>query len=141
MEWPFGGDMKKTLLIFATAALMTIPAMAQTSTPAPAPAPAATAPAPAAKPTIQQRKRNQQERIAQGVKSGQLTAGETSKLEKQEAGINKEERAMKQQNNGKLTAQDRKTIRQQQNQESRRIYRDKHNNKTQPGVTPDTPKK
>ncbi|HEX8926081.1 MAG TPA: hypothetical protein VF786_09830, partial [Terriglobales bacterium] len=62
--------MKKTLLILATAALMTIPAVAQV--PAPAPAPAATAPAP--RPTIQQRKRNQQARIAQGVNSGQLTA-------------------------------------------------------------------
>jgi hypothetical protein len=139
MERPFGGDMKKTLLILATAALMTIPAMAQTSTPATTTAPAATAPA--AKPTIQQRKRNQQARIAQGVKSGQLTAGETAKLEKQEHAINKEERAMKQENNGKLTVQDRKTINQQQSQMSRRIYRDKHNDKTQPGVTPDTPKK
>jgi hypothetical protein len=78
---------------------------------------------------INQRKTDQQDRIAQGVKSGQLTAGETSKLEKQEAGINKEERGMRAQDNGKLTKQDRKTLHQQQNQESRRIYRDKHNNK------------
>ncbi len=77
--------------------------------------------------TINQRKENQQDRIAQGVKSGQLTAGETAKLEKQEAGINKEERGMRAQDNGKLTAQDRKTIKTQQNQESKRIYRDKHN--------------
>ena len=85
---------------------------------------------------IHARKNNQQARIAQGVKSGQLTAGETAKLEKQESAINKEERAMKQQNNGKLTAQDRRTINKQQNQESRRIYAKKHNNKTQPGVAP-----
>ncbi|HEY1925514.1 MAG TPA: hypothetical protein VGG58_09680, partial [Candidatus Acidoferrum sp.] len=31
---------------------------------------------------VGQRKENQQDRIAQGVKSGQLTAGETAKLEK-----------------------------------------------------------
>jgi hypothetical protein len=78
-------------------------------------------------PTINQRKEDQQARIAQGVKSGQLTAGETSKLEHQESGINKEERGMRAQDNGKLTRQDRKTINRQQNQESRRIYRDKHN--------------
>jgi hypothetical protein len=76
---------------------------------------------------IQDRKVDQQDRIAQGVKSGQLTAGETSHLEGQEAGINKEERGMKAQDNGKLTSQDRKTINRQQNAESRRIRRDKHN--------------
>jgi hypothetical protein len=78
---------------------------------------------------INQRKTDQQDRIAQGVKSGQLTAGETSHLETQEAGINKEERGMRAQDNGHLTKTDRKTLHQQQNQESRRIYRDKHNGK------------
>jgi hypothetical protein len=78
---------------------------------------------------INQRKVDQQDRIAQGVKSGQLTAGETSRLEHQEAGINKEERGMRAQDNGHLTKADRQTIHQQQNQESRRIYRDKHNGK------------
>jgi methionine-rich copper-binding protein CopC len=76
---------------------------------------------------INQRKVNQQDRIAQGVKSGQLTAGETSRLEHQEAGINHEERGMRAQDNGHLTTQDRQTLHAQQNQESRRIYRDKHN--------------
>jgi Spy/CpxP family protein refolding chaperone len=78
---------------------------------------------------INQRKTDQQQRIGQGVKSGQLTAGETSHLEHQEAGINKEERGMRAQDNGHLTKSDRKTIHKQQNQESRRIYRDKHNAK------------
>jgi hypothetical protein len=78
---------------------------------------------------INQRKTDQQDRIGQGVKSGQLTAGETSHLEGQEAGINKEERGMRAQDNGHLTKQDRQTIHKQQNQESRRIYRDKHNAK------------
>jgi hypothetical protein len=78
-------------------------------------------------PTINQRKVDQQDRIAQGVKSGQLTAGETGRLEHQESGINKEERGMKAQDNGHLTKQDRKTLTHQQNVESRRIYRDKHN--------------
>ncbi len=78
---------------------------------------------------INQRKVDQQDRIAQGVKSGQLTAGETGRLEHQEAGINKEERGMRAQDNGHLTKSDRQTIHQQQNQESRRIYRDKHNGK------------
>ena len=90
-------------------------------------APATTTPPP----TINQRKENQQDRIGQGVKSGQLTAGETSRLEHQEAGLNKEERGMRAQDNGHLTKSDRQTIHQQQNQESRRIYRDKHNARKQ----------
>jgi hypothetical protein len=36
---------------------------------------------------------------------------------------------MRAQDNGHLTKTDRKTLHQQQNQESRRIYRDKHNGK------------
>jgi hypothetical protein len=76
---------------------------------------------------INQRKVDQQDRIAQGVKSGELTAGETGRLEHQEAGINKEERGMRAQDNGHLTTQDRKTINRQQNVESKRIHRDKHN--------------
>jgi hypothetical protein len=79
--------------------------------------------------TINQRKENQQDRIAQGVKSGQLAPGETSRLEHQEAGINKEEKGMRAQDNGHLTKQDRKLIKRQQNQESKRIYRAKHNAK------------
>jgi methionine-rich copper-binding protein CopC len=75
---------------------------------------------------INQRKADQQDRIANGVKNGQLTAGQTAHLEHQEAGINKEERGMRAQDNGHLTKQDRQTIHAQQNQESRRIYRDKH---------------
>lgn len=80
---------------------------------------------------INSRKENQQDRIAQGVKSGQLTAGETARLEHQEQGINGEERGMRAEDNGHLTAQDRRTLATQQNQESKRIYRDKHNGATQ----------
>lgn len=76
---------------------------------------------------INQRKADQQHRIAQGVRSGQLTPHETAHLEHQERGINREERAMRAQNNGHLTRQDKRVINRQQNAESRRIYRDKHN--------------
>jgi methionine-rich copper-binding protein CopC len=75
---------------------------------------------------INQRKVDQQDRIANGVQNGKLSAGQTAHLEHQEAGINKEERGMRAQDNGHLTKQDRQTIHAQQNQESRRIYRDKH---------------
>jgi hypothetical protein len=79
---------------------------------------------------IQQRKENQQQRIAQGVHSGQLTAGETANLDRKEAGLNREERDMRQDNGGRLTAGQRQKINRQQNRLSRNIYRDKHNGKT-----------
>jgi len=79
---------------------------------------------------IHQRQMNQQRRINQGVKSGQLTRHEARTLERQHRAINRETRAMRAQNNGRLTKQDRRTIHRQQNQESRRIYRKKHNART-----------
>jgi len=78
-------------------------------------------------PTIQQRKKNQQDRIANGVQSGQLTAGETKNLENKEANLNKEERGMRAADNGKLTGADRAKLNHQQNGLSNDIYQDKHN--------------
>ena len=80
---------------------------------------------------VNDRQRNQQERIGQGVESGSLTAGETSHLEKQESGINQEVRQDRKANGGTLTAQEHRQVNRQQNRESRRIYKDKHNGKTQ----------
>jgi hypothetical protein len=79
--------------------------------------------------TIQQRKVNQQDRIAQGVKSGQLTPGETTKLERQQKSINKEERNMRKADDGHLTAGDRKALNNRQNRASKNIYDKKHNAK------------
>jgi hypothetical protein len=83
-----------------------------------------------AKPEVAQRKENQQDRIANGVKSGQLTAGETANLETKEAAINGETRADRAANGGKLTSAEKKQINQQQNQLSKQIYQDKHNANT-----------
>jgi len=81
-------------------------------------------------PTIQQRKENQQDRIANGVQDDQLTAGETKNLENKEANLNSEERTMRADDNGHLTAADRTKINNQQNTLSKDIYNDKHNGKT-----------
>jgi hypothetical protein len=78
-------------------------------------------------PTVQQRKQNQQNRIANGIQSGQLTAGETKNLENKESGINKEEAGMRASDNGKLTSADRTKLNNQQNRTSNQIYQDKHN--------------
>jgi hypothetical protein len=96
-----------------------LPVAAQTSTPAAAPA------------TINQRKENQQDRIANGVQSGELTAGETKHLEKKESELNHEERDMRKLDNGHLTAADRATLNQQQNKLSSDIYKQKHDAQVQ----------
>jgi hypothetical protein len=81
-------------------------------------------------PSIAQRKENQQDRIANGVKSGQLTAGETAKLETKAAAINGETKADRAANGGKLTAAEKAKINGQQNNLSKQIYKDKHNANT-----------
>lgn len=81
--------------------------------------------------TIHQRKENQQDRIAQGVRSGQLTAHETRNLERREVSINREEHRMRRADDGRLTRADRKAINRRQNRVSRSIYRDKHNARVQ----------
>lgn len=80
---------------------------------------------------VGQRRENQQDRVAQGVKSGQLTAGETANIEKKEAAVNQEVKTDRALNGGKLTGQERKSVNRQQNQMSRKIDRDKHNAATQ----------
>jgi hypothetical protein len=77
------------------------------------------------------RAENQQQRIAQGVRSGQMTAGETRNVEGREASINHQVAADRAANGGHLTAQEHQQVNQRQNNVSRSIYNDKHNANTQ----------
>ncbi len=110
----------KALMLTSAFAGLLLPATAQTSSTAPATAPA----------SINQRKENQQDRIANGVQDGQLTPGETRNVEKKESDLNHEEHDMRKLDNGHLTAADRATLNQQQNKLSNKIYQDKHNART-----------
>jgi hypothetical protein len=76
---------------------------------------------------IQQRKENQQDRIANGVANGSLTPHETANLEHKEAGLNHEIRHDRRQNGGNVTNKEKAQVNRQQNQLSRNIYRDKQN--------------
>ena len=67
------------------------------------------------------------DRIAQGVKSGSLTPGETAHIEKNESKLNKEVRQDRKANDGKLTPQEKAQVNRQQNKLSKQIYKDKHN--------------
>jgi hypothetical protein len=107
---------KSFILTAAIAGLMLPAAVAQTNT---------------TSPTINQRKENQQDRIANGIQDGQLTAGETKHLEKKETELNQEERDMRKLDNGHLTTADRATLNQQQNKLSQDIYKQKHDAQVQ----------
>jgi hypothetical protein len=110
-------------LMSAVLAVFALPVVAQSSQGTPS--------TPVTGQTIQDRKENQQDRIANGVGSGQLTAGETANLEKKESNLNQEERDMRKLDDGHLTGADKATLNQQQNQLSKQIYQDKHNSAVQ----------
>src|ERR1700743_3433299 len=72
----------------------------------------------------QQRDVNQQERIEQGLQSGQLTTKEAGKLEKDEAHVDHlEQRDLK---DGKRTPKETAQINAAQNRVSNQIYQQKH---------------
>jgi hypothetical protein len=123
----------KSFFLSAALAAMILPAAAQNN------APASTTPAPDPpvkrdKATIAKRKENQQDRIANGINSGELTAGEASRLEKEESKLNAETREMREDNGGKLTPAEKAKVTRQQNRLSHQIYRQKHDAQVQPGT-------
>jgi len=80
-------------------------------------------PGTAAMDSVNGRRYNQQGRIANGISSGQLTAGETKNLEGREANLNGEIHNDRAANGGKLTPQEHQQVNQQQNNLSKSIYK------------------
>lgn len=76
---------------------------------------------------VNQRDRNQQKRIGEGLENGSLTAGEAKKLETKETKLNREQRDMREDNGGRLTASEKAKVNRQQNRVSKQIYNKKHN--------------
>lgn len=109
--------MKRTSsLLVAVLASFALPVLAQTAV-APARNPAAT-------PGVDQRQANQQQRIDQGVKSGELTGKEAARLEKGQERVQKIEDKAKA--DGKVTPKERERLQKAQNVESRKIANQKH---------------
>lgn len=79
---------------------------------------------PTGDPGIQQRERNQERRIEQGVKKGQLTPREAGKLETEQAKIKQDEERMKA--DGKLTRAERKKLKREQRSASKHIQQERH---------------
>ncbi len=75
---------------------------------------------------VDRREARQQDRIGEGVESGQLTPLEAARLERKEGRINREIRRDRAANGGTLTPGEKASINRQQNRVSRQIYRQKH---------------
>ena len=89
-------------------------------------------------PGVNRREHNQEGRIGQGVRSGQLTKEEAQGLAATQKEIRQEEKAYK--SDGVLTKDERKDLHQDLNAASKEIYSEKHDAETQPGVKPAEPK-
>ena len=99
--------MKHVVIIASLALFASLSAQAQTDTP-----------------RFDQRQANQQQRIDQGVASGQLTPREATRLENGQARLqNKEDRAKA---DGVVTPQERARLQHAENVQSRHIARQKH---------------
>ena len=69
----------------------------------------------------------QNQRIHQGVRSGELTRWESRDLRHDERGIRREARHDRWENGGHLTSDERKDLRHDLNHQSKEIYAYKHN--------------
>jgi hypothetical protein len=72
---------------------------------------------------VNNRLANQNQRIHQEVKEGELTRGQAAKLHKEDHQIRKEERLMASQNGGHITKSEQRVLNQQENGVSRQIGR------------------
>jgi hypothetical protein len=96
--------------------------------------PSTTNAGPAARdPGVNTRQREQHHRVAQGTRSGQLTAAERKDVAKEQQAIRKEEREFK--SDGKLTIDERKELQKDLNQASKNIYEQKHDAEVRPSTT------
>lgn len=76
---------------------------------------------------VNARQGNQQQRINNGVRSGQMTPGEARNVERRDTSIANQARTDRQANGGNLTNNERQQINQRQNNVSRSINNDNHN--------------
>jgi hypothetical protein len=76
--------------------------------------------------TISQRREHQQQRIAQGIRTGRLNAHQAGRLERREASIGRQEHRMRVTGHGLLTGPARVRLNRRLNRTSRAIYRAKH---------------
>ena len=87
-------------------------------------------PALAARSAANNREGNQDQRIANGLRSGQMTSGEAARAERSQSNIDQQVHNDRAANGGALTNQQRQQVNREQNAASRQIRRDNHNANT-----------
>ncbi len=87
----------------------------------------------AARPTVNGREGNQDQRISNGLRSGQMTSGEAARATATQSRIDNQVHNDRTANGGQLTQQQRGQISNEQNNASRQIYNESHNANT---ITP-----
>jgi hypothetical protein len=75
---------------------------------------------------VNHRLNRQNRRINQGLRHGQLNAGEAAQLHSEDQSIRNQERVDAAANNGHLTRGEDRQINHEENAESRQIYQDRH---------------
>jgi len=79
---------------------------------------------------VDNREANQQQRTANGLRSGQMTSGEAAKTNANQAKTAQQVHNDRTANGGALNAGQKKQINKEQNKNSKQIYNEKHNDKT-----------
>jgi uncharacterized lipoprotein YajG len=120
----------KSLLIFAASGLMFVGVAAAQQDNTSGAGPGKVDPGHPRVNQINRRETRQQARIAQGVRSGQLTPREARRLERGEQRLENNEKKAMAKDGGHLTKQDQLKLNREANRMSKRIYQDKHNAKT-----------
>jgi hypothetical protein len=77
-----------------------------------------------------QREAQQDQRIANGLRSGQMTSGEAARADRTQAHIDQQVHNDRTANGGKLTNPERQQVNREQNHASQQIYNEKHNGNT-----------
>ena len=75
---------------------------------------------------VNNREQHQQNRIGNGIKDGQLSAGQATHLENRENQIQERERADEAAHHGRLTPQEKQHFQRAQNKMSKQIHNDRH---------------
>jgi hypothetical protein len=79
---------------------------------------------------VDNREANQQQRTANGLRSGQMTSGEAARTNRNQAKVAQQVHNDRTANGGALNAQQKQQVNREQNKNSGQIYREKHNNAT-----------
>ncbi len=78
---------------------------------------------------VDDRMANQQDRTAQGLRSGEMTSGEAARTNQNQANVAQQVHNERTANGGGLTKQEKKQANKEENKNSKQIYKEKHNNK------------